>query len=217
VLYFREAMPRDTCPFVRPFPAGFDGCPAFTPQSYTAIDLHYQPSAAVTSCAHLMVGEVVERPGAFYPRCRLGAAADRVAWVQRVSEERLAGLRRLSAEYREWSRSRMAPLWELKGRLLEARHRGDAAAARAVGHELEARADELLQNAEAFVDERREVCEALGLSPEPLKDLIRLAITDWAWASGMTSGYQIPDELLARFPEPIRLFFTSSRAVTAPS
>jgi len=25
-----------------------------------------------------------------------------------------------------------------------------------------------------------------------------------------------PDELLARFPEPIRLFFTSSRAVTAP-
>jgi hypothetical protein len=209
-------MPRDTCPYVRPFPAGFDGCPAFTPQSYTAIDLHYQPSAAVTSCAHLLVGEVVERPGAYYPRCGLGTATERMTWVQRVSEERLAGLRRLSAEYRDWSRGRMAPLWELKGRLLEARHRGDADGARAVGHELEARADELLQNSEAFVDERREECEALGLSPEPLKDLIRLAITDWAWTSGMTTGYQIPDELLARFPEPIRLFFTSSRAVTAP-
>ena len=44
----------------------------------------------------------------------------------------------------------------------------------------------------------------------------RLAITDWAWSSVMTSGYQIPDALLARFPEPIRLFFTSSRTVAAP-
>jgi len=125
-------MPRDTCPFVRPFPAGFDGCPAFTPQSYTAIDLHYRPSAAVTSCAHLLVGEVLERPGAYYPRCGLGTAAERLAWVRRVSEERLDGLRRLSAEYREWSRGRMVPLWELKGRLLAARHSGDAVAARAV-------------------------------------------------------------------------------------
>jgi len=109
----------------------------------------------------------------------------------------------------------MAPLWELKGRLLAARHRGDAAGARAASHELEARAAELLANAEGFVDERREECEALGLSPEPLKKLIRLAIRDWAWSSGMTSGYQVPDQLLARFPEPIRLFFTSTRTVGA--
>jgi hypothetical protein len=209
-------MPPDKCPFPRPFPAGFDSCLAFTPQSYTAIDLHYRPSTAMTSCTHLVVGEVADRPGAYYPRCGLGTAAEREAWVQRVTADRLSGLRRLSAEYRKWSRTRMGPLWELKGRLLAARHRGDAAAARAIGHELEAGADDLLRSAEGFVDERREECEALGLSPEPLKELIRLAITDWAWSSVMTSGYQIPDALLARFPEPIRLFFTSTRTVSSP-
>jgi hypothetical protein len=212
---FVTAMPEDRCPYRRPFPEGFDGCPAFTPVSYTAIDLHYLPTAAVHSCSHLAIGAEPGQSGAYYARCALGTAEQRLAWVQRISTGRLAGLRALSAEYREWSRARMGPLWELKGRLLAARHRADLAEARAVGRELEARADELLRQAEEFVDGHRAELEALGLPVEPLKELIQLAIKDWAWSSELTSGYQVPDELLQRFPDVVRLFFTSTRAVTA--
>jgi hypothetical protein len=205
-------MPADTCPYPKPFPSGFRECPAFTPQTYVAFDLHYQPTSAVNTCSHLNSGELPGQVGAYYPRCGLGTGAERLAWVQEVSAERLAGLRQLSAEYREWSLSRMGPLWELKGRMLAARHHGDAADARQAGRELESGLDELLRSAEAFVDARRAQCEVLGLPPNPLKELIRLAIEDWAWSSTLTSGYQVPDELLERFSEPIRLFFTSTRA-----
>jgi len=109
----------------------------------------------------------------------------------------------------------MAPLWELKGRLLAARHRADLAEANVASRELEAHAEELTRQAEAFVEAHRAACEALELPVEPLKELIRLAILDWAWTSGMTSGYQVPDALLARFPEAVGLFFTSTRAVLA--
>ncbi len=123
-------MPADACPYRKPFPTGFDECPAFTPQTYVAFDLHYQPTSAVNSCSHLAIGELPGRLGAYYPRCGLGTRAQRVSWVRQVSADRLAGLRELSAEYRAWSRSRMGPLWELKGRMLAARHRGDLAEAR---------------------------------------------------------------------------------------
>ena len=209
-------MPADSCPYTRPFPIGFDECPAYTPQSYMAFDLHYQPTSAVRSCTHLAVGALPGQVGAFYPRCGLGTAAERRAWVGQFSAARLAGLRELSSEHREWSRSRMGPLWEIKGRMLAARHRGDAAEARLVAHELETSLEELLQSAEAFVDGRRAQCEKLGLPAEPLKELIRLAIQDWAWSSDQTSGYQVPDELLHRFAEPIQLFFTSSRTAGTP-
>ena len=209
-------MPADACPYRKPFPTGFDECPAFTPQTYVAFDLHYQPTSAVNSCSHLAIGELPGRLGAYYPRCGLGTRAQRVSWVRQVSADRLAGLRELSAEYRAWSRSRMGPLWELKGRMLAARHRGDLAEARQAGHALEAGLHELLRGAEEFVDARRARCETLGLLPEPLKELIRRATQDWAWRSTLTDGYQVPDELLERFAEPNRLFFTSTRTAIVP-
>lgn len=209
-------MPADDCPYLKPFPPGFDACPAFTPQTYVAFDLHYRPTPAVSSCSHLAIGEMPGRLGAFYPRCALGTRAQRLAWVRQLSADRLAGLRALSAEYRAWSLSRIGPLWDLKGRMLAARHGGDAAGARQAANELEAGLEELVRGGEEFVDARRARCESLGLPAAAVKELIRLAIQDWAWSSTMTSGYQVPDELLERFPEPVRLFLTSGRAVQVP-
>jgi hypothetical protein len=66
----RDVLPRDHCPFPRPFPPDFAACPGFEPASFAARNLTYKPLPVVTSCAHLAVGNIA--PGWFYARCVLG-------------------------------------------------------------------------------------------------------------------------------------------------
>jgi len=77
-------MPPDRCPYGRPFPEGFDACPAFTAAAYTALDFHFPPTTPVHTCARLTIGEEPSRTGAYYPRCALGTAEQRQAWARRI-------------------------------------------------------------------------------------------------------------------------------------
>jgi hypothetical protein len=68
----------DRCPYRRPFPTGFDECPAYRPVEFLPADSFDQPLEPAWTCAHLVVGSRPE--GGVYPRCRLGDAAAREAW-----------------------------------------------------------------------------------------------------------------------------------------
>lgn len=76
----RGVRPTDHCPYVRPFPADFAGCPAFEPVGFNPVTSDYQPLELATTCRHLTSRQVSGESGRWYPACRLGDAAARVAW-----------------------------------------------------------------------------------------------------------------------------------------
>lgn len=52
----REApkqRPHDECPFDRPFPQEFAGCPAYQSMEVTTLDLSFKPLGRIRSCRHL--------------------------------------------------------------------------------------------------------------------------------------------------------------------
>jgi len=65
----------DVCPFARPFPAGFDGCPEFESTAFVATDLSHRPLGEQVTCRNLKVGGSMTR--GYYPRCGVGWPARR--------------------------------------------------------------------------------------------------------------------------------------------
>ena len=72
--------PSDHCSYARPFPAGFADCPAFQPVSFSPMTSDYQPLDLATTCRHLISRQLSGESGRWYPACRLGDAASRLAW-----------------------------------------------------------------------------------------------------------------------------------------
>ncbi|HEY8811065.1 MAG TPA: hypothetical protein VIO86_01085 [Candidatus Dormibacteraeota bacterium] len=68
-------MKLDVCPFVRPFPTGFDACPEFRPIAFVATDLSHRPLGEQVTCQNLKVGGNLTR--GYYPRCDVGWPARR--------------------------------------------------------------------------------------------------------------------------------------------
>lgn len=199
----------DRCPYSRPFPADFDGCSAFSPRDFTALDLRYKPLRTVVTCRHLVAGKLPS--GGYYGRCALGDEAARRRWVARVGSGRLDRIRAIGAGYRTWAASRMPELWALKGTWLELRELNDQARSEAAAADLRKRVENLIMEASDWVDARSSQLAEAGLPPEALKELIANATEDWARSSSPVSGYRIPDELLGRFPTAVQVFFTVTR------
>lgn len=199
----------DRCPFTRPFAADFDGWPAFSARDFTALDLRYKPLRTVVSCRHLVSGRLPL--GGYYARCALGDAVARQQWVAQVGSGRLERIRAVGADYRSWAAARMPELWALKGTWLELQALGDETGSADAARELRAGLDKLVADANAWVDQRADQLAEADLPPEALKELIAKATADWAKSTSQTSGYQIPDELLGRFPTAVQVFFTASR------
>jgi hypothetical protein len=70
----------DRCPYEKPFPPGFDDCPAFRPVQFQPRNLHEEPLPPVLTCRHLGAGWSSESDS-FYPRCALGDAEARRRWA----------------------------------------------------------------------------------------------------------------------------------------
>ena len=59
----------DLCPFVRPFPTGFDACSSFVEVPFVATDLAHRPIAQQVTCQNLEVGGNLAR--GYYARCKV--------------------------------------------------------------------------------------------------------------------------------------------------
>lgn len=199
----------DRCPFARPFPAEFAGCPAFSARDFTALDLRYKPLRTVVTCRHLVSGRLPL--GGYYARCALGGELARQQWVAQVGSRRLERIRAVGADYRSWAAARMPKLWAMKGYWLELQALGDEAGSAQAAAELRAEVENLVADAKAWVDERADQLAEADLPPEALKELMATATADWATSTSQVSGYRIPDELLGRFPTAVQVFFTASR------
>jgi len=190
--------PADQCPYRKPFPVGFDDCPAFNPTEFTALDLQHRPLQPVLSCRHLVVGSG-PRPGGHYPRCRIGDATARLDWVRRVGQSRAGHLAALGEASRAAFRDHQARLWEARGRTL--RDSTDVTAERDLRVEIEA----FRASADAFYRAREEELEEVGIPVESLLELVRRLLQLFQQTRSTAPLEEIPEDLLRDLPADFRL------------
>ncbi len=197
-------LPPDACPFERPFPDDFDGCPAFQRSEFRALDTDHRPLRTVNSCRHLEVGSLPGHAAGFYARCGLGDLQARRRWVVQVEQKRLDAIRAISRALGDQTRDVTRALWEAKAEQLQVRRSGEPSAAhtrrlRQLGREYQRRLDE-------FFAARADELAAAQLPAEAVRDLIGAVLEDWIRRPSLGGGCRVPDAMLERFPEEVRVF-----------
>ena len=102
----------DRCPFHRGLGQDFQGCAAFQPSQYMAMDLQYHAAKPVWTCHSLEIGSAGH--GEFYPACALGTPERRAEWVARMQSERMELFRTLQVELGEAIRAHVLEILEAK-------------------------------------------------------------------------------------------------------
>lgn len=87
-------LPPDACPFSRPFPEGFDECPAYEGVQFQPATFANEPLSPAWTCHHLGVATAGEGFPRNYAQCALGDAAARLRWLK----ERIAGREKTGTE-----------------------------------------------------------------------------------------------------------------------
>jgi ABC-type transporter Mla MlaB component len=194
----------DRCIYPRPFPEGFDACPAFQATSFIAADSRNKPLGTWRTCRHLGTGNDVENRGRFYPRCALGDQGQRLQWVAQVTPAKLDVVRALQEEFDQLSRPHRERLFDARARL----HTGPPSASR--DPELERLINGFLSTIDGFLAENDARFLDVGLPAEPLRQLIK----EWVWAWVRT-----PELATPRFDgKPLEVFDKPARAfVGAPA
>jgi anti-anti-sigma regulatory factor len=201
----------DRCVYPRPFPDGFDACPAYQATTFVAADSRNKPLGTWHTCRHLGTGNDLENRGRFYPRCALGDQQQRMQWLAQVSPAKLDVVRALQAEFDQLSQPHRQRLFDARARL----HSGPASAAREP--ELERVINGFLTTIDRFLDENDERFRDVGLPAEPLRQLIK----EWVWAWVRTPELATPklnEERLDAFENPVRAFLGApGQPVEAPA
>ena len=189
----RPLAPADRCPHRRPFPEGFDACPAHQAVAFVPTDTMHRPLRTELSCRHLATGQ---QPGAaggsFYARCSLGSADERVRWLAMVTPARLEVMRALQEEFDAGVAAQRADLFNARAELL---NRPESAARR---RELEAALQAFLAAAAGFVAGREQRFEDVGLPAPALLRLVEDLCRSWAQTRPARSGDVAAE--LERFP-----------------
>jgi hypothetical protein len=142
----------------------------------------------------------------WYGACALGNSDARSRWVRQVGVVRLERIRAVQRELGAAIAPYTTQLWELKGQQLRAiRDGGDAGPATA---ELRRLAGRVTSELDQFLHKRSAVFAEVDMPIDAAGKLIQIAIDrfiDTQYASEVS--FEVPDDVLQRFPEPVRAFF----------
>lgn len=194
--------PADACPFLRPFPDGFDGCAAFHRSEFVALDTQYRFLRVLNSCRHLEARTVPSRAAAYYAACALGDAETREAWLRQVERQRLDGIRGLGRDIAVATSGLTQELWVAKGDQLRALRAGQPATRHT--NRLRRIVQDYERQAAAFFRTRRTELEALGLPEAACNELIHEALTEFVEAPTLESTSQPSERVLERFSPALR-------------
>jgi hypothetical protein len=197
--------PDDECPYPKPFSEYFDDCPAYQARQFIPLDTLYQPLEPVLTCRHLETRSMTQRHR-WYGACALGNSDARSRWVRQVGVVRLERIRAVQRELGAAIAPYTTQLWELKGQQLRAiRDGGDPGPATA---ELRRLAGRVTSELDQFLHKRSAVFAEVDMPIDAAGKLIQIAIDrfiDTQYASEVS--FEVPDDVLQRFPEPVRAFF----------
>jgi hypothetical protein len=178
----------DRCPYPRPFPEDFAGCPAFQPIPFLPVDSFGRPLAPGWTCRHLEIGW--EAAGLAYPRCRLGSDQDRREWAARLGTR---GVR-----LKEVRRRLVAAVRPSLEAFVEAQraHLGDVRR-RA---EMDAAADRLVADLRAWVGTQAESLAQVGLDAATATAILEEMVRGWQASREPVTSLEAPPDLIARHP-----------------
>ncbi|MDQ6714339.1 MAG: hypothetical protein M3Z28_14305 [Candidatus Dormibacteraeota bacterium] len=200
-------MPRpdDECPYPKPFPENFADCPAYQPRQFIPLDTLYQPLDPVLTCRHLETRSMPQRHR-WYGACALGDSTARRHWTRQVGVARLERIRAVQRELGAAMGPYTTRLWELKGQQLRAFRDGEDAATATVS--LRRLAGQVSAELDQFLQKRSSAFAEIEMPIEAAHNLIQIAIDrfiETKYASEIS--FEVPDDILQRFPEPVRAFF----------
>jgi len=195
----------DECPYPKPFPVDFDECPAYQPRQFIPLDTLYQPLDPVLTCRHLETRALAERHR-WYAACALGDVEARRRWASQVGLERLERIRAVQRELGAAIAQYSKRLWELKGQQLRAIRDGHDPAPITI--ELRELAGQMAVELDQFLREHGAGFAEIDMPVDAARQLIHVAIDrfiDTQFAAEIS--IEVPDDVLKRFPEPVRTFF----------
>jgi hypothetical protein len=197
--------PDDECPFRKPFPADFDDCPAFQPRQFIPLNTLFQPLEPVLTCRHLET-RALNQPHRWYAACSLGNAESRRQWARQVGVGRLERIRAVQRELGTAIAPYNQRLWALKGQQLRAFN--DGKDAEPVTAELRQLASQVSEELGVFLRTHEETFAEIDLPVEAALTIVQLAIGRFIETPLATEvSLEVPDDVLRRFPEPVRAFF----------
>jgi hypothetical protein len=207
--------PSDECPYPKPFPADFDGCPAFQARQFIPLDTLYQPLDPVMTCRHLETRALTQRHR-WYAACALGDTEARRRWVREVGTVRLERIRALQRQLGSVIAPYSPRLWSLKGQQLRAYRDGrDAAPVNSALREI---ADQMAAESNKFLSLHGDAFAEVDMPIDAARQLIHVAIDrfiDTQFASEVS--FEVPEDVLKRFPEPVQTFFRPAVPQGQPS
>jgi hypothetical protein len=197
--------PDDECPYPKPFSEYFDECPAFQARQFIPLDTLYQPLEPVLTCRHLETRSMTQRHR-WYGACALGDSDSRGRWAHQVGVARLERIRAMQRELGAAIAPYTNRLWELKGQQLRAIR--DAADAGPATAELRRLAAKMTSELDQFLQKQSAAFAGIDMPIDAARKLILVAVDrfiDTKYAAEIS--FEVPDDILQRFPEPVRTFF----------
>jgi hypothetical protein len=179
----------DACPYRRPFPDGFDECPAYQPIAFVPIDLVGHELGSAWTCRQLAVGDATD--GHFYARCRLGPEPARREWA-RTWGERAERLREVRRELVAAARPTMEAFLAAHRRSL-----GDLSRRPA----MLAAAEAAIEALTGWVDAHPQAVEAAGLAPATARAILADMVRSWSRSRQPITSLEAPPDLIARYPD----------------
>lgn len=193
----------DVCPYARPFTDDFKECPAYQRIEFLAVDSQYRPLGRHNTCRHFVVHSLPGRQVGYYGACELGDAQDRKAWVARVDERRLEGIRAIGLGLGEATREVTRELWHAKSEQLRAVRAGRAGSMD--NRRMRMLAREYERQARSYLESQHDELQKLGLPVGACVELVASVLEFWVSEQSLEHGYQVPDPILEKFPKDVRL------------
>jgi DNA-binding CsgD family transcriptional regulator len=204
--------PADECPYAKPFPPGFSECPAFQATQMVALDISSRPLGSVLTCRHLESRLMPNTDFRWYGACLIGDAEARRRWSHQLGEDRLTDINRLRQEISTLSAPYIQRLWQLKTADVH-----DPALAATFHKQIESTVDEFMTQMRQVLRQRQAVLDQLHLPLEACIRLVRLAIDRFVDRGVSEVDWEVPDEIMALFPDDVRAYFRPREVGPAPA
>ena len=174
-------------------------------RQFIPLDTLYQPLEPVLTCRHLETRALAQRHR-WYAACALGNAEARFAWARQVGVARLERIRAVQRELSAATGPYTSRLWEQKGQQLRAFRDGrDAGPATT---ELRRLAGQMTVELDQFLRQWSSAFAQIDMPVEAARPLILVAMDRFIDTQFATEiSFDVPDDVLRRFPEPVRGFF----------
>ena len=193
-----QSRPVDECPYPKPFPEHFAGCPAYKARQVATLDERSRPGGRIWTCQHLESRVMSKTEHRWYGACVLGGTVARKRWAEWAGPDRLRILDFLLHEMAPVSGPFAQRLWELKGdqvRALEQKQDPKPAA-----RLMEALAGRFIGDVETFLNRRRRLLEENQLAINGCLNLAHRQI-DRVLEQGSSAAWDKRFDVLMRFPE----------------